>query len=129
MVPRELQVWLGAAELRIFNLNSWMVDTGTSLPAPKQLCCVSTPWKHLRRGYLLVISLPVCITKYSCSVCTVSVFYLKSIACNHHVCKKTLFECHPSKYCLKGFKTTLIMWAGPLLTLVYFPSTMNTTTI
>ena len=32
--PRELRVWRGAAELRIFNL----IYTGTSLPAPKQLC-------------------------------------------------------------------------------------------
>ena len=42
--PRELRVWRGAAELRIFNLNSWMVYTGTSLPAPKQLCALA----HLR---------------------------------------------------------------------------------
>jgi hypothetical protein len=41
MVPRELLVWQGASELRIFNLNSWMVYTGTSLPAPKQLCALA----------------------------------------------------------------------------------------
>ena len=41
VVPRELGVEAGVNELCIFNLNSWMVYTGTSLPAPKQLCALA----------------------------------------------------------------------------------------
>jgi len=44
--PRELWIWRGAAELRIFNLTY----TGTSLPSPKQLCAnlsKATVWKNV----------------------------------------------------------------------------------
>ena len=55
--PQELRVWQVEAELCIFNLNSCIVCTGISLPAPKQLCGLAhlgIPAKRVLPSHILL---------------------------------------------------------------------------